>query len=201
MKPVRHVSQYAARNYKRIFDDELIIKRKILSTTISKTLPINYDAIALNIMSNYFYNNVQNKNEFSYLQDYYFVDDDKYITWIHEYIRDHYQLEYDTTPQINNTSGIIIKQGEQINYHHHIDDYDLINSPDISAIVTCKTGDIPTYIQFEYDDGRQKMMKYKVPLERGKLILWSSDLRHCFLKNLNHEPTINLSYQFKLIRR
>ena len=102
---------------------------------------------------------------------------------------------------MNGTSGIIIKQGEQINYHNHIDDYDLKNSSDISAIVTCKTGDIPTYIQFEFDDGRRKMMKYKVPMERGKLIMWSSDLRHCFLKNPNHEPTISLSYRFKLIRR
>jgi hypothetical protein len=201
MKPVAHTSQFAARNYKRAFYDELTIQHKILSGTISKTLPVNYDAVALNIMSNYFYNNVQNKDQFSYLQDYYFVDDDKYITWINEYIRDHYQLEYDETPILSNTSGIVIKQGEQINYHHHIDDYDLQQSPDISAIVTCKTGDIPTYIQFEFEDGRRKMMKYKVPLERGKLILWSSDISHCFLKNPNHEPTINLSYRFQLIKR
>ena len=96
-------------------------------------------------------------------------------------------------------AGIVITQGDQINYHHHIDEYDLENSPDISAIVVSKVGDKPNYIEFEYDQGRKKNMKYRKLLEHKELIIFNSEIKHCITKNYNHEPTLLLSFKFQLV--
>jgi hypothetical protein len=42
-------------------------------------------------------------------------------------------------------------------------------------------------------------MKYKQELKEKEVVIFNSELRHAFTKNLNHEPTILLSFKFQLI--
>lgn len=183
-----------------MFHKVSLVQQFVLSTTVSKVVPVNYDKININILENYYYKNVQNNSEFSYLNSYYNLDYDKNIIWIGDFIRDHYRLKYEDTPVLLQKAGIVIPQGHQVNYHHHIDDYDLENnSADISAIVVTKTGDKPNYIEFEYEQGRKRHMKYRIPLQEKKVIIFNSELRHSFTKNHNHEPTLLLSYKFQLV--
>ena len=182
-----------------MFNKVSLVDQNILTNTVSKILPINYDKININILENFYYNNVQNKNEFSYLKYYYNIDHEKNVIWIADYIRDNYNLKFKKTPVLLLKAGIVITQGDQINYHHHIDEYDLENSPDISAIVVSKVGDKPNYIEFEYDQGRKKNMKYRKLLEHKELIIFNSEIKHCITKNYNHEPTLLLSFKFQLV--
>tara|TARA_R100001460_G_scaffold94003_2_gene136029 strand:+ start:512 stop:1063 length:552 start_codon:yes stop_codon:yes gene_type:complete len=183
-----------------MFNKVSLVEQSILSTKISKVVPVNYDKININILENYYYNNVQNSSEFSYLNSYYNLDYDKNIIWIGDFIRDHYRLKQKKTPLLTHKAAIIIPQGHQINYHHHIDDYDLENnSSDISAIVITKVGEKSNYIEFEYEQGRKRHMKYRIPLEQKEVIIFNSELRHAFTKNYNHEPTLLLSFKFQLV--
>ena len=91
------------------------------------------------------------------------------------------------------------KQSKSLNSHIHIDDYDLDNSPDISAIVVCKIGDQKSYVEFEYEHGRKKQHKYIIELEHNKVIVFDSALRHSFTTNFNHEPILIISLKFQLI--
>jgi len=182
-----------------MFNKVSLVEQNILSTTISKIVPVNYDKININILENYYYNNVQNNSEFSYLNNYYNLDYDKNITWISDFIRDHYRLNFKKTPILTHTASIVIPEGHQINFHHHIDDYDLNNSSDISAIVTTKIGDKPNYIEFEYEQGRKRLMKHRKHFKQQELIIFNSELRHAFSRNYNHEPTLLLSFKFQLL--
>jgi len=183
-----------------MFNKVSLVEQSILSTKVSKIVPVNYDKININILENYYYNNTQNTSEFSYLNNYYNLDFDKNIIWISDFIRDHYRLETKKTPLLLHKAAIVIPQGHQINYHHHIDDYDLENnSSDISAIITTKIGEKPNYIEFEYEQGRKKQMKYRKLLEQKEAIIFNSEIRHAFTKNFNHEPTLLLSFKFQLV--
>lgn len=183
-----------------MFEKVSLTEQTILSTEVSKYVPVNYDKINILILESHYYQNVQNKSVFSYLNNYLNLDHDKNITWIADFIRDHYNLKSKKTPVLLHQAGIVIPQGHQINYHHHIDEYDLENnSSDISAIVTCKTGEKPSFIEFEYEQGRKRHMKYRRKLKKKEVLIFNSELRHSYTVNTNNEPNIILSFKFQLV--
>ena len=183
-----------------MFNKVSLTEQNIITAKVSKVVPVNYDKINLISLENYYYKNFQNTSEWSYLKDYINIDDDKNVTWIGDFIRDHYRLKFKRIPVLTNKAAIVIPQGHQINYHHRIDEYDLENnSSDISVIATCKTGEKPSFINFEYQQGRKRHMEYKQELKEKEVVIFNSELRHAFTKNLNHEPTILLSFKFQLI--
>lgn len=183
-----------------MFSKKSLTEQCIYTDYLPKILPLNYEKIALNVTENYFYKNVQNNSEFSYLNKYYHLDDDVQIQWISEYIVDHYRLEYKKDMVLLNRSGIALLPGEQINYHHHIDDYNLSKSPDLSCIINLKQENNPCYIDFQYEGGRDRHHMHRVKLEKGKITLFNSELRHSFTKNVNTEPVLNLSLTFQIIK-
>tara|TARA_R100000995_G_scaffold82898_1_gene57593 strand:+ start:549 stop:1100 length:552 start_codon:yes stop_codon:yes gene_type:complete len=183
-----------------MFDKVSLTEQTILSTEVSKYVPINYDKVNILALESYYHKNVQNNKTDSYLNNYLNLDHDKNITWIADFIRDHYNLKYKKIPVLLYQAGIVVPQGGQINYHHHIDEYDLLNnSSDISAIVTCKTGDKSSFIQFEYEQGRKRHHTYRKQLKEKEVVIFNSELRHCYTVNPNQEPNIILSFRFQLV--
>ena len=182
-----------------MFFKDSLIEQSILTDTIPSILPIDFGKLKTNIIKNYAFQNFLNDSDWSYLNQYCNLDDDVNITWIQDYIRDHYKIDYQRTPVFLQRAGIVQNQNEQINYHHHLDDYDLEGSPDISAIITIDCGKEPVFVEFEYEGGRKRHMKRRIRLEKKKIILFNSELRHSFLKNINKEPTVNISLKFQLI--
>lgn len=182
-----------------MFEKVSLVEQSILSVAISKIVPVNYDKININILENFYYKNVQNNSEFSYLNNHYNIEIDNNIIWIGDFIRDHYRLKFKKTPLLLFKSGIVVTQGDQISTHHHINEYDLENSPDISALVTCKVGDNPCYVEFDYEQGRKKHQKYRKRLVEKEAVLFNSEIKHRITKNLNHEPTLLLCLKFQLV--
>lgn len=182
-----------------MFSKEVLTEQCIYTDRFPKILPLNLEKVSLNVLENYFYKNVQNTSEFSYLNKYHHLDHDVNIQWMSEYIADHYRLKYEKDLILFNTSGIVQILGEQINYHHHIDEYNISKSPDLSCIINLKQGEQPSYVDFQYEGGRKRHHMHRVKLEKGKIILFNSELKHCFTKNLNTDPIINLSFTFQII--
>jgi hypothetical protein len=108
-------------------------------------------------------------------------------------------MQYDCKLVPIGHAGIVVEKNQSINSHHHMDDYDIENTPDVSAIVVCKTGKEKSYVEFEYEHGRKRHHKHLVELEPKKVIVFNSELRHSFLTNINHEPILNISFKFQLI--
>ena len=95
-------------------------------------------------------------------------------------------MQYDCKLVPIGHAGIVVEKNQSINSHHHMDDYDIENTPDVSAIVVCKTGKEKSYVEFEYEHGRKRHHKHLVKLEPKKVIVFNSELRHSFLTNSNN---------------
>jgi len=182
-----------------MFKKKTLVDQSIYTTTIPKVLPINFDKLNINILENYYYKNKLNPHQFSYLKDYYRLEFDQQVRWLSDFIVDHYGVHYNCKVVPLAHSGIVVEKNQSINSHIHIDDYDLNNSPDISAIIVCKTGKEKSYVEFEYEQGRKRHHKHLVELEPKKVIVFNSELRHSFLTNINHEPILSISLKFQLI--
>ena len=98
-----------------------------------------------------------------------------------------------------NIRSIIQQSGETINYHNHINPWDLENSPEISCLYCVSETPEPSHVIFKYDDGRNKHRRWKVPMKKGTFILYSSSLPFSITKNDNKDFLINLSLHFQLL--
>ena len=178
-------------------DKVTLTEQYVIVGEVSKSLQIDLNYIKNNIVKNYSFDECQNPSDFSYRKDYYNLSDDVNITWLTDYIRDHYNLEHKKTPIIMERAGLFLPQGKSINYHNHIDSYDLIGSPYMSCIYTVDCGEEPSYVIFEYSQGRLQDKKYKIKLKKNQYVLFSSELRHEITENKNKKPMINLSLKFE----
>ena len=83
-----------------MFSKVSLIEQAILIDKVPSILPIDFDKLKNNIIKNYGFQNVQNESDWSYLNQYCNLDDDLNITWLHDYIRDHYRLKTGKTPVV-----------------------------------------------------------------------------------------------------
>jgi hypothetical protein len=181
---------------KKQLTEQFIITDSIPDILLKK---LKIKEIKTNIIKSYAFNNSYDSDYFSYLKYYYKVDSIKEIIWIQQYITDHYRSEYHKTLIPIQTAALVQNKGDVIHNHHHIDENDPHGSPDISAIYSVATGDKTSYIDFEYQCGRHRHGRWKIPMDTNKIILFSSELRHFFTKNESDDPIVNLSFKFQLI--
>ena len=123
-------------------------------------------------------------------------------------LKDKLNLNRIQTNILENYSDNKFQSDSVFNYHkdyvhvdddHHIDEFDLWNSPDISCIYTLSNNEIPSDLIFEYDKGREKHARYRIPLFHNRFVLFNSELNHYLTPNKNDEPIVNLSFQFQLL--
>lgn len=180
-------------------ESKTLTKQSIITDIIPDILPLDIEHIKSTISKAYAFKKRQSEEDWDYKYNYYSLENDKYIAWIQDYIRDHYKEQYNKTPILINAAGIIQQKGEGINTHNHLWEYDYEKAPDISCIYCVAMGEKTTYITFEYQGGRVRHGRWKVPMAPRNLIIFNSELSHYLTKNENEEPTINLSFQYQLI--
>tara|TARA_Y100001937_G_C7122894_1_gene333526 strand:+ start:842 stop:1402 length:561 start_codon:yes stop_codon:yes gene_type:complete len=123
----------------------------------------------------------------------------KYYKWVGEYAQDHFNVIAKDKIMFANYSAIVLKPGESLGFHNHIDDWDYHNnSYDVSMIypLHVKQGKEKTDILFKYDNGRFKKQRFKIPLHENFLVMFSSHLEHSILPNNTKEDMIFLSIKF-----
>lgn len=182
---------------KRVLSEQFIITGKL--DNVSK---VDTRLIKNHILSNFTLDNRIKDDQFWYLHDYINVPYHQHIQWVYDYIRDHYRAEHGRTlVQIpkDPIKALVQQTGENINTHCQINDWNLEGSPEVSCLYCVSTGDKPSHIVFEYDDGRNKHRLWKIPMVQDQFILFSSSLRHYITKNENPDFLVNLSYEFQLI--
>ena len=180
-------------------DSKILTKQSIIWDVIPDILPLDIGIIKTNIIKGYAAKKRQSKEDWYYKYNYYDVEDNKNISWIVDYIRDHYREQEDRVPVLINTAGIVQKRGEGINTHNHTWEYDYEKTPDISCLYCVSMGEKLTSITFEYQGGRIRHGRWKIPMAPRKLIIFNSEIPHYLTQNENEDPTINLSFQFQLL--
>tara|TARA_R110000803_G_scaffold86261_1_gene152611 strand:+ start:4157 stop:4726 length:570 start_codon:yes stop_codon:yes gene_type:complete len=149
------------------------------------------------------YNNNERVNSSDFYHDYYYTSLRfmKYYKWIGEYAGDHYSALHKQRIIFSNYSAIVLKPQQSLLSHNHIDDWDYQeNSYDISLLYPLyifKNKNKENHIHFEYENGRFKKQRFKLPLNENFLIMFSSELRHSISANLTKENMIFISLQFK----
>jgi hypothetical protein len=180
-------------------ESKTLTKQSIIWDTIPDILPLDIESIKSTILKGAAFKKRQSEKKWDYKYNYYDLENDKYITWVHDYIRDHYNEQYHKTLILIKTAGIVQQEREGINTHNHTWEYDYEKTPDISCLYCVAMGEKPTYVTFEYQGGRVRHGRWKVPMAPRKLIMFNSEIPHYLTQNANDDPTINLSFQFHLV--
>ena len=179
---------------KKVLSEQFVITHKV-----SNLLKIDKKLIIQNCITNHFLNNRVSNEEWYDDSNYCIVNDHQHLSWMHDYIRDHYRAEYDQTPVLVKRAGLVIEHNNTIGSHHHIDDWNYNDSPEISVLWCLEDRDTKSDIIFEYEFGRNKKRRWKVQLEKNVLVIFPSYLRHRVTKNKNKDPIVALSFQFQLL--
>ena len=141
-------------------------------------------------------------DQYWYMNNYLKVPYHQHIQWTQDWLRDHYRVEHGRTfipTPVDSIRGIVQQTGENVNTHNNVKDWHLLDSPDVCCLYTVATGKQEADIVFEYDDGRNKHRRWKVPLVQDRFILFSSNLNHYITHNKNKDFLVNLSLHFQLI--
>jgi len=178
----------------------------IITGTVSNKSLLKHQMVKNHVMNNFSLSSKIKDDQYWHLEDYITLPYHQHLQWFEDYIRDHYRLEYNRTlvkipdPKLGNRA-IVQQKGEQINYHNHVQQWDLEGSPDFSCLWCLSEIDInnPTFVKFKYDDGRNKDKLWKVPLEYNKFILFSSHLEHSIDLNNNRDFIINVSTHYNIL--
>lgn len=162
---------------------------------------VDINLIKDHILSNFTLSNRYENNQYWYMQDYIEVPYHQHIQWITDWIRDHYRLAHTKTlipTPIDSIRGIVQQTNESVLTHNNVKEWHLAESPDVDCLFTVATGEKQSYVVFEYDDGRDKHRRWKIPLKKNHFILFSSHLNRYITKNENKDFLINLSLHFQL---
>ena len=174
----------------------------IITGKIDKVSSVDTRLIKNHILSNFSLTSRYDDKQYWYMKDYVEVPYHQHIQWTQDWLRDHYRLEHGQTlvpTPVDSIRGIVQQTGENVNTHNNVKDTLLEQSPEVDCLYTVSTGKEPSYVIFEYDDGRQKHRRWKVPLVKDQFILFSSHLNRYITRNENKDFLINLSLHFQLI--
>tara|TARA_R110002072_G_C7740114_1_gene516563 strand:+ start:77 stop:631 length:555 start_codon:yes stop_codon:yes gene_type:complete len=180
----------------RLTESFIIIKK------IDEVSFVDTKLIKNHILSNFTLDARYNDDQYWYMKDYVKVPYHQHIQWTQDWLRDHYMLDHRRTlvpTEKDSIRGIVQQTGENVNTHNNVKEWHLNDSPDVSCLFTVATGEKKSDIVFEYDDGRNKHRRWKVPLEQNQFILFSGDINHYITHNENKDFLVNLSLHFQLI--
>ena len=162
---------------------------------------IDFDQIKKDALESYKNKKVLSTNKFSPEINYYKVKDRKDNLWIYEFIRDHFRQA--TLQKTKNTlimtesAYVVLNTNSDITSHNHINEYDINNSPDYTAVAVIDA-DKDSFIETNYEGGRKRNMKQRIPLIPMEVIVFNAELQHRYLLNKNLKNTIVLSLKLQL---
>ena len=174
----------------------------VITGKIDKVSSVDTRLIKNHILSNFSLTDRYDDKQYWYMRDYVKVPYHQHIQWTQDWLRDHYRLEHGQTlvpTPVDSIRGIVQQTGENVNTHNNVKDTLLEESPEVDCLYTVSSGKKPSYIVFEYDNGRIKHRRWKVPLVKNQFILFSSHLNRYITKNENKDFLINLSLHFQLL--
>jgi hypothetical protein len=185
-----------------MFVKKTLIEQFISSKKINtKYLPIDFELLKKEALESFNQKKVLNTNKFSPYKNYYQAKTNKHIVWIYDMIRDFYILDNiktNMTPILGEFSYIVVNKDSDTFLHDHINEYDLNNSPDLTAFIPI-VSDKDSFVEFFYEGGRKRHMRQRVALYEKEIILFNSELKHRLIINKHHKNFIFLSLKMQLV--
>jgi len=185
-----------------MLEKQTLTESFIIRGKIDEVSSVDTRLIKNHILSNFTLTNRYDDNQYWYMKDYVKVPYHQHIQWVNDWLRDHYRIEHERTlvpTPIDSIRGIVQQTNENVLTHNNVKEWHLAESPEVDCLFTVATGKKQSHVIFEYDDGRNKHRRWKLPLVQDEFILFSSHLNRYITKNENKDFLVNLSLHFQLI--
>ena len=115
--------------------------------------------------------------------------------WVIDFVREHYKVEYGFTLIAISQYCKIDKPHERSVKRHHLDYYNLSNSPDFSLLYFVKG---KGNLIIEWNDHRHKHGYWTIPIEAGKYVLFNSDLNYYLEESPTNELRMYLNFNCQI---
>jgi len=179
-----------------LIDQSIYIKK--IPTQFSD---IDFTQIKKDALESYKNKKALSTNKFSPEINYYKVKDRRDNVWIYEFIRDYFRItlldKTHNTLIMTESAYVVLNTNSDIASHNHINEYDINNSPDYTALAVIDA-DEDSFIEINYQGGRKRSMKQRIPLIPMEIIVFNSELEHRYLLNKNFKNTIVMSFKLQI---
>ena len=139
----------------------------------------------------------KNKKDYSY-QDFE-VPFSKPLSWLRDYIRDHFKVDYHRTLIGKKEWGNVYSPGESSLARHQVEPLLLKNSPDYTCLYGLDVDKDSCELVIEYDDNRRKNRTWHIPLENNKFIIFPSTQRYFISQNKSNQSNIFLTINYEYV--
>ena len=139
----------------------------------------------------------KNKKDYSY-QDFE-VPFSKPLSWLKDYLRDHFKVDYARTLIGKKEWGNIYNTDESSFTRHQVEPLLLKESPDYTCLYGVDVAKDSCELVIEYDDNRRKNRTWHLPLEDNKFIIFPSTQRYFISKNKSKQMNIFLTMTYEYI--
>jgi|TARA_R110000751_G_scaffold100_2_gene420 hypothetical protein len=117
----------------------------------------------------------------------------KSLAFLHDYIRDFFNLEYKKTLILKEQWGNIYQPMERSPTRHSVDPLNLKESPDYVYIYCVDVEPNSCEFVMEYDDNRRVNRTWHIPLQTNQFIIFPSTQRYFITKNKSSNMNVFLT--------
>jgi len=139
----------------------------------------------------------KNKKDYSY-QDFK-VPYSKPLSWLKDYLRDHFRVDYYRTLIGKKEWGNLYGPDESSYTRHQIDPMYLKDAPDYTCLYGVDVAKDSSELVIEYDDNRRKNRTWHIPLKDNQFIIFPSTQRYFISKNKSKQMNIFLTMTYEYI--
>ena len=164
-----------------------------------KGFEINRSQIKNDILQSYATDkrNSPNSKDYSYLD--YVIQFSKPLSWLKDYIRDHFNGEYQKTLISNTEWGNVYKPDQQSFLRNTLEPLDLKNSPDYTLVYGVDVGDKSCDIVIEYDDNRRANRTWRLPMRNDFFVMFPSTQKYFITPNKSKQLNIFLTITYEYV--
>ena len=139
----------------------------------------------------------KNKKDYSY-QDFK-VPYSKPLSWLQDYLRDHFRVDYYRTLMGKKEWGNLYGPDESSFMRHQVEPLLLKDSPDYTCVYGVEVAKDSCELVIEYDDNRRKNRTWHIPLKDNQFIIFPSTQRYFISQNTSKQMNIFLTMTYEYV--
>jgi len=139
----------------------------------------------------------ENIKDYSYSD--YVVEYSQANQWLQDYIRDHFNVDYQKTlvPKLN--WGNVYEYNQKSFSRNTVDPVDLRNAADYTFIYGVDVGKDSTGVVIEYDDNRRKGRTWHLPLNNNTFVMFPSTQQYFISPNTSKQMNVILTTTYEYV--
>ena len=137
----------------------------------------------------------KNKKDYSY-QDFK-VPYSKPLSWLKDYLRDHFRVDYYRTLMGKKEWGNLYGPDESSFMRHQVEPLLLKDSPDYTCVYGVEVAKDSCELVIEYNDNRRANRTWHIPLKDNQFIIFPSTQRYFISQNTSKQMNVFLTMTYE----